>query len=75
MEVTTDLVTRKEDGLADLKLAYRAAKKKMNDAEQAIEQGVKLERLKHELVWSFVDEVDSVRVIFFPTPRSVEHLH
>jgi hypothetical protein len=60
LEVTRVIVDRKREVIPELKIAYRAAKKRLKDADQAIEQGAKLELLQNELAWAFVDETEEV---------------
>lgn len=46
--------------IPDLKEAYKAAKARASDAEAAIGQKDSIEKLKHELAWSYVAEIQSV---------------
>lgn len=60
----TTLETKKAV-LPDLKEAYRVAKIRAKEAEGAIGQKESIEKLKHELAWSYVDEIQEVCFTLF----------
>ena len=57
-----DALRRKKQVLPELREAYIKAKNRAKEASAAISQQEKLEELKNDLVWSYVDEAeDNVR--------------
>ncbi|GAA6061381.1 hypothetical protein JCM10212_000641 [Sporobolomyces blumeae] len=58
-ETMEEALSRKKEVVPELKEAYRRAKDRAKEAEAALEQQGNLQILKDQLVWSYVDEVES----------------
>jgi len=57
-----EALERKKEVLPELKDAYRRARDRAKDAEAAVGQQEKVDKMKEELAWSYVDDVeDSIR--------------
>lgn len=57
MSVTLD---RKKAVVPELKEAYKKAKEKATEAKAAVNQKEKVEELKNELAWAYVEEIETV---------------
>lgn len=57
-EAMEDALNRKKEVLPELKDAYKRAKDRAKDANAAVNQQEKVESLKNELAWSYVDEIE-----------------
>lgn len=57
-----EALERKKEVLPELKDAYRRARDRAKDAEAAVGQQEKVDKMKEELAWSYVDDVeDSIK--------------
>lgn len=55
-----EALARKREVVPELKEAYRRAKERAKEAQAAMEQQENLGLLKDQLVWSYVEEVETV---------------
>lgn len=63
IEAATEVVQRKSEAVPELKRAYRAAKARSSEVEQSLVQGAKLEVLRNELAWAYVEEMEEVSLL------------
>lgn len=57
-ETMEEALSRKKEVLPELKEAYKRAKDRAKEAQAAIEQEGNLAKLKNQLIWSYVEEVE-----------------
>ncbi|GAA5956654.1 hypothetical protein JCM3765_005693 [Sporobolomyces pararoseus] len=57
-ETMEEALSRKKEVLPELKEAYKRAKDRAKEAQAAIEQEGNLVRLKNQVIWSYVEEVE-----------------
>lgn len=60
MESMHEILNNKREVIPELKEAYRKAKERSTEAQAAVGQKDRVEALKSELAWSYVDEIESV---------------
>jgi vacuolar-type H+-ATPase subunit I/STV1 len=59
-ETMEEALTRKREVIPELKDAYKRAKDRYKEAQAALEQKNNLDKLKNQLAWSYVEEMEEV---------------
>lgn len=64
LEQMNDNLRRKTESIPEIKEKYKRAKQRATEATAAIGQQDKIELLKYEIAWSYVNDTESVRSFF-----------